>query len=102
MIWYLGVAGYLWFFMHRYHIAKRRSNVINDLGLLKNPNSKTTLRKRCQRARLSALEPLSFQRTFKLSDNFGIFRAFNSFISYPGSKYPAHLNCYLQDRHCCS
>lgn len=35
VIWYLGVAGYLWFFMHRYHIAKRRFSVINDLELLK-------------------------------------------------------------------
>jgi len=35
VIWYLGVAGYLWFFMHRYHIAKRRFSVISDLELLK-------------------------------------------------------------------
>ncbi|MCQ1534201.1 hypothetical protein FTO70_00510 [Methanosarcina sp. KYL-1] len=33
-IWYLGVTGYLWFFMHRHHIAKRRFSVIRDLGLL--------------------------------------------------------------------
>lgn len=35
VIWYLGVTGYLWFFMHRYHIAKRRFGVIKDLELLK-------------------------------------------------------------------
>ncbi len=34
VIWYLGVTGYLWFFMHRYHIAKRRFGVIKDLELL--------------------------------------------------------------------
>ncbi len=33
-IWYLGVAGYLWFFTHRYHIAKRRFSVVKDLSLL--------------------------------------------------------------------
>ncbi|WP_410507926.1 hypothetical protein RSJ42_14185 [Methanosarcina hadiensis] len=33
-IWYIGVAGYLWFFIHRYHIAKRRFGVIKDLKLL--------------------------------------------------------------------
>lgn len=35
VLWYLGVTGYLWFFMHRYHIAKRRFGVIKDLELLK-------------------------------------------------------------------
>lgn len=35
VIWYLGVVGYLWFFAHRYHIAKRRYRVIKDLALLK-------------------------------------------------------------------
>ena len=34
VLWYLGVLGYLWFFAHRYHIAKRRYGVISDLGLL--------------------------------------------------------------------
>ncbi|MDD3042210.1 MAG: hypothetical protein PHW56_04605 [Methanosarcinaceae archaeon] len=29
VIWYLGVAGYLWFFAHRYHIAERRFGVVN-------------------------------------------------------------------------
>ena len=33
-MWYLGVIGYLWFFAHRYHIAKRRYSVIKGLGLL--------------------------------------------------------------------
>lgn len=33
-IWYLGVTGYLWFFTHRYHIAKRRFSVVKDLDLL--------------------------------------------------------------------
>ncbi|HJH28246.1 MAG TPA: hypothetical protein C5S51_00895 [Methanosarcinaceae archaeon] len=33
-MWYLGVVGYLWFFAHRYHIAKRRFNVIQGLDLL--------------------------------------------------------------------
>lgn len=34
VLWYLGVLGYLWFFAHRYHIAKRRYGVITNLGLL--------------------------------------------------------------------
>lgn len=33
-LWYLGILGYLWFFAHRYHIAKRRYGVIKDLNLL--------------------------------------------------------------------
>lgn len=33
-IWYIGVSGYLFFFMHRYHIAKRRLGVVKDLDLL--------------------------------------------------------------------
>ena len=33
-LWYLGVLGYIWFFAHRYHIAKRRFGVIKDLNLL--------------------------------------------------------------------
>jgi hypothetical protein len=43
VIWYLGVAGYLWFFMHRYHIAKRRFSVINDLELLKKVRNQQNL-----------------------------------------------------------
>ena len=31
---YLGVLGYIWFFAHRCHIAKRRFGVIKDLNLL--------------------------------------------------------------------
>jgi hypothetical protein len=46
VIWYLGVAGYLWFFMHRYHIAKRRSNVINDFELLKKVRNQQKLSKK--------------------------------------------------------
>jgi len=34
VLWYLGVLGYMWFFAHRYHIAKRRFGVIKDLNLL--------------------------------------------------------------------
>ncbi len=34
VLWYLGVIGYIWFFAHRYHIAKRRFGVIKDLNLL--------------------------------------------------------------------
>ncbi|MEA1908893.1 MAG: hypothetical protein U9N43_07690 [Euryarchaeota archaeon] len=34
VLWYLGVLGYIWFFAHRYHIAKRRFGVIKDLNLL--------------------------------------------------------------------
>jgi hypothetical protein len=33
-IWYIGVVGYLWFFTHRYHIAKRRFGVVKNLDLL--------------------------------------------------------------------
>jgi len=34
VLWYLGVIGYMWFFAHRYHIARRRFGVIKDLNLL--------------------------------------------------------------------
>ena len=34
VFWYVGVIGYLFFFAHRYHIAKRRFGVIRDLNLL--------------------------------------------------------------------
>ncbi|MEL7663774.1 MAG: hypothetical protein AAGU10_06555 [Methanosarcina mazei] len=33
-IWYLGITGYLWFFAHRYRVARRRFAVIRDLNLL--------------------------------------------------------------------
>jgi hypothetical protein len=33
-IWYLGITGYLWFFAHRYRVARRRFGVIKDLNLL--------------------------------------------------------------------
>jgi hypothetical protein len=33
-IWYLGITGYLWFFAHRYRVARRRFSVIRDLNLL--------------------------------------------------------------------
>lgn len=33
-IWYIGVLGYLWFFTHRYHISKRRFDVVKNLNLL--------------------------------------------------------------------
>ncbi len=34
VFWYLGIIGYIWFFAHRHHIAKRRFGVIKDLNLL--------------------------------------------------------------------
>ncbi len=34
MLFYLGVIGYMVFFAHRYRIAKRRTNVLNELELL--------------------------------------------------------------------
>ncbi|MDD3041707.1 MAG: hypothetical protein PHW56_01990 [Methanosarcinaceae archaeon] len=43
VIWYLGVAGYLWFFAHRYHIAERRFGVIKDLDLLKKIQTRETM-----------------------------------------------------------
>lgn len=42
-IWYIGVAGYLWFFTHRYHIAKRRFGVVKDLDLLEKVRSRQKL-----------------------------------------------------------
>ncbi|WP_235283048.1 MULTISPECIES: hypothetical protein [unclassified Methanosarcina] len=42
-IWYLGVAGYLWFFTHRYHIAKRRFSVVKDLSLLEKVRARQKL-----------------------------------------------------------
>ena len=43
MMWYLGVIGYLFFFAHRYHIAKRRFGVIKDLNLLEKIESRDQL-----------------------------------------------------------
>ena len=34
ILFYLGVIGYMAFFAHRYRIAKRRTNVLNELELL--------------------------------------------------------------------
>ncbi|AKB38463.1 hypothetical protein MSSAC_3873 [Methanosarcina siciliae C2J] len=42
-IWYLGVTGYLWFFTHRYHIAKRRFSVVKDLDLLEKVRTRQKL-----------------------------------------------------------
>ncbi|MDQ1275366.1 MAG: hypothetical protein QG610_939 [Euryarchaeota archaeon] len=42
-IWYIGVAGYLWFFTHRYHIAKRRFGVVQDLNLLEKVRTRQKL-----------------------------------------------------------
>lgn len=42
-IWYLGIAGYLWFFTHRYNVAKRRFGVIKDLNLFEKIKSGQTL-----------------------------------------------------------
>ena len=53
-IWYIGVAGYLWFFTHRYHIAKRRFGVIKDLGLLE----KVKTRQKLSEKELEGLEYL--------------------------------------------
>jgi hypothetical protein len=42
-IWYIGVAGYLWFFTHRYHIAKRRFAVVKNLDLLEKVRNRQKL-----------------------------------------------------------
>lgn len=42
-IWYLGITGYLWFFTHRYHVAKRRSGVIKDFELLEKVKTRQKL-----------------------------------------------------------
>ncbi len=54
VIWYSGVAGYLWFFTHRYHIAKRRFGVVKDLDLLE----KVTNRQKLSDKDLEGLEYL--------------------------------------------
>lgn len=33
-VWYIGVLGYIGFFMYRYAIARKRKNVIRDFGLI--------------------------------------------------------------------
>ena len=33
-VWYIGVFGYIGFFMYRYVIARKRKNVIRDFGLI--------------------------------------------------------------------
>ncbi len=43
VLWYLGVIGYLTFFVHRYNIALRRYNVIKDLDLLKKIENRDSL-----------------------------------------------------------
>ena len=43
VFWYVGVVGYLFFFAHRYHIAKRRFGVIRDLNLLEKIKSRDQL-----------------------------------------------------------
>jgi hypothetical protein len=42
-VWYIGVAGYLWFFTHRYHIAQRRFGVVKDLNLLEKVKNRQKL-----------------------------------------------------------
>ncbi|WP_292388136.1 hypothetical protein [Methanosarcina sp. UBA5] len=42
-IWYIGVVGYLWFFIHRYHIAKRRFDVVKNLDLLEKVRNRQKL-----------------------------------------------------------
>jgi|GEM_PF-448487 len=42
-IWYIGVVGYLWFFTHRYHIAKRRFDVVKNLDLLEKVRNRQKL-----------------------------------------------------------
>ena len=43
VLWYLGVFGYLFFFIHRYNIAKRRFNVIKELDILEKIQKRKTL-----------------------------------------------------------
>lgn len=43
MLWYIGIIGYLFFFAHRYHIAKRRFGVIKNLNLLEKIKSRDQL-----------------------------------------------------------
>ena len=46
VLWYLGVVGYLWFFGHRYHIAKRRFNVIREMDILAKVQNRECLTER--------------------------------------------------------
>jgi hypothetical protein len=43
IFFYLGVVGYLVFFAHRYHIAKRRLSVLKNLELLEKIENKISL-----------------------------------------------------------
>ncbi len=43
IFWYLGVLGYLAFFIHRYNIARRRYSVLSSQGLLAKIESGETL-----------------------------------------------------------
>lgn len=43
VLWYIGVLGYLLFFVHRYNIALRRYRVIQNLDLLKKIENRDSL-----------------------------------------------------------
>ncbi len=43
VLWYIGVVGYLLFFVHRYNIALRRYRVIQNLDLLKKIENRDSL-----------------------------------------------------------
>jgi hypothetical protein len=40
-VWYLGVAGYMFFFFYRYGITKKRKNAITNYALIEKVESKT-------------------------------------------------------------
>ena len=42
-VWYFGVIGYIFFFLHRYHISVRRKNAILDFQLIEAINKGQSL-----------------------------------------------------------
>jgi hypothetical protein len=45
-VWYIGVLGYIGFFMYRYAIARKRKNVIKDFELIEKVGATPAFRRR--------------------------------------------------------
>jgi hypothetical protein len=56
--WYIGTIGFLWYFAHRYHIEKKRDDIIVNLQLIEKIKTHKTLSEEDQHALVYTLKSL--------------------------------------------
>lgn len=63
VIWYIGTIGFVWYFAHRYHIEKKRDNIILEHKLIQKINRNKELKETDREALEYTLKSLASSKS---------------------------------------